>query len=356
MTHHSVESLKRDPYMATQQTVACSGDQRLKELIAWALLSPSPHNTQPWKWSVQDGVTRLYADYTRRLAICDPDSRELIIGCGSSLEHYLLRLGLDADPLEVEVLPDDSQLDLLAQVLVGRGKPYDRCPALVDAMQLRRTNRTAYHGEPMPTDLRAKLDQACGQFNVQTTWIDQPSTRSALVELIMQSDRTQMASSAFRQELAQWMRIDRIGGAASAKSRDGIPTDLLGQHGIAAYVAPLIVRIFDIGAMQAAADSKLTEGSPDIVVLTTGADTPAAWMATGRALARFTLTAMAAGRYSAYMNQPCELPTSRQLLADLIETDQQPQLIIRLGSANPVHRAPRLTVADVLRNDGMNQR
>ncbi len=340
MPHEPANTLELDPYIATQQPLASAGDQRLKEMLAWALLSPSPHNTQPWRWSVQDGVVSLYGDYSKRLAVCDPDGRELVIGCGSSLEHYLLRVGLDGDPVEVDLLPDTSQTELLAKVVIGQGTPYARRPDLVNAMQLRRTNRTAYHGDPMTEDLRASFDQACAEFGVTTCWITAKSTRASLVDLIMKSDREQMASPAFRKELAQWMR--------TKNSKIGIPTDLLGQHGLAAYVAPLIVRTFDVGAMQAAADSKLTEGSPDIVVLTTSSDTIDSWLATGRALARFTLAAMAAGRYSAYMNQPCEVPASRQLLANLLQTSEFPQLVIRLGLANSVDRAPRMSVVDIL--------
>jgi nitroreductase len=343
MPHEPINLLELDPYIAIQQPLAAKGDERFKQLLAWAQLSPSPHNTQPWKWFVKEDVVRLYADYSRRLEVCDPDARELVIGCGSSLEHYLLRLGLDNEPINIELLPDRNQPELLAQIVIGRGKPYAHHPDLVDAMQRRRTNRTVYHGNPMPEETRAQLKQACAEFDVQALWVSQPSIRASLVELIMGSDRVQMASTAFRKELSQWMRVGKSTGT------DGIPTSLLGQHGVAAYVAPLVVRTFDVGAMQAAADSKLTEGSPDIVVLTTKSDATDSWLATGRALARFTLGAMAVGRYSAYMNQPCEVPASRKQLANLLQTNGFPQLVIRMGLASPVERAPRRPVVDVLR-------
>lgn len=348
MTKATVNTLELDPYDATQRALLTEGEQRLKEMLAWAQLSPSPHNTQPWKWSVQHDVVKLYGDYSRHLTICDPDARELIIGCGSSLEHFLLRLGLDADPIELDLLPNANEPELLAQIRLARGSLYSRCPDLVDAMAVRRTNRTAYHGDPMSDGLRTLLENSCAEFGVQTSWITQKSTRSSLVDLIMQSDREQMASPEFRKELSQWMRAK---GRTGLHSKDGIPADLLGQKGLAAYVAPLIVRTFDVGAMQAAADSKLTEGSPDIAVLSTNTDTMASWVATGRALARFTLTAMAAGRYSAYMNQPCEVPRSRRLLANLTQTEGFPQLVIRLGLAQPVHPSPRMPVVDVLANN-----
>lgn len=336
------EILNLDPYEATQLPVAALGDGRLRELLAWALLSPSPHNTQPWSWTVRDGVIDLRGDFTRLLAVSDPDGRELAISCGSALEHLLLRIGIEGDPVRLELLPDSGDPHLYARVTVGEGTAYDRRPELVEAMTMRRTNRTAYHGDPMDAELRGHLDEACAAFGVTTHWITDDATRASLVDLIMESDREQMASAEFRHELAHWMR------PKGSHSEDGMEADLLGQKGVAAYVAPLVVRTFDIGKMQAAADSQLTEGSPDIVVLTSAADDTAARVATGRALARLVLTAMAAGRYSAYMNQPCEVPASRVRLAQLIGTEGNPQLVVRLGLADPVHRALRMPVAEVL--------
>jgi nitroreductase len=334
--------LRLDPYEATQLPVAGLGDGRLRELLAWAVLSPSPHNTQPWSWTVRDGAIELRGDYSRLLTVSDPDGRELIISCGSALEHLLLRLGLDGDAVQVELMPDESEPHLFARVMIGQGAPYPRRPELVDAMQMRRTNRTAYHGEPMGDDLRASLDAACAEFGVATYWIRDAATRATLVDLIMASDREQMKSTDFRHELAHWMR------PKGSHSEEGMEADLLGQEGVAAYVAPLVVRTFDVGKKQAAADSKLTEGSPDIVVLTSPTDDLGARLATGRALAHLVLAAMAAGRYSAYMNQPCEVPASRIRLAQLIDTDGHPQLVVRLGLADPVHRALRMPVAEVL--------
>jgi nitroreductase len=334
--------LNLDPYEAIQLPVAGLGDARLRELLAWAILSPSPHNTQPWAWSVRDNVLELRGDYSRQLTVSDPDGRELIISCGSALEHLLLRIGLDGDAVRVDLTPDATDPHLFARVTVGEGAPYPNHPALVDAMQMRRTNRTSYHGDPMPDHLREQLTAACAEFGITAHWIRDDATRAALVDLIMTSDREQMKSSDFRHELSHWMR------PKGSHSEDGMEADLLGQEGVAAYVAPLVVRTFDIGKMQAAADSKLTEGSPDIVVLTSEADDTAARMATGRGLARLVLTAMAEGRYSAYMNQPCEVPASRIRLAQLIGTDGHPQLVVRLGLADPVHRALRMPVAEVL--------
>jgi hypothetical protein len=335
--------LELNPYDAIESMLPAAGDERLRALLSWAVLSPSPHNTQPWMWSVASGAIDLHADYSRQLTVSDPDGRELTIGCGSSLEHLLLRLGQEDIPVSLQTFPDATQPRHLARVTTGSGDGYPRHDDLVGAMGMRRTNRTAYHGEPMDDMLRTALTDACQEFGVTVTWVQDTTTRASLVDLIMASDREQMASKEFRHELSHWMRPE------NTRRDDGMEADLLGEKGIAAYVAPLIVRTFDVGKMQAAADEKLTEGSPDIAVLSTSSDDAAAWLATGRALARTILTAMVGGRYSAYMNQPCEVPESRVKLASLLGVEH-PQLVVRFGMAEPVHPALRLPVAEVLQS------
>jgi nitroreductase len=167
----ATELMQLDPYDAVKRPVTGSGDDRLRHLLAWALLSPSPHNTQPWSWSVADGVVELRGDFSRHLTVSDPDGRELAIGCGSALEHLLLRLGVDGDPLGIDMLPDGAESTLYARITVGAGEPYVARRDLVDAMAVRRTNRTAYHGDPMDHTLRSSLDAACAAFGVScSSW------------------------------------------------------------------------------------------------------------------------------------------------------------------------------------------
>jgi len=334
--------LQDDPYVAIQQPVPAGGDERLTALLAWALLSPSPHNTQPWLWSVDHGAIELRRDNSRLLTVSDPDGREMVIGCGCALEHLLLRLGIDGDPVSISICPDPGDLDLLARVVVGEGVPYQDRPELVEQMRWRRTNRTAYQGEAMPAAQREELLAAMTAFGVDAHWLGAAVERDAVVDLIMQADREQMANHAFRKELSHWMRPEH------SHQMDGMEADLLGEHGAAAYVAPLVVRTFDVGKMQAAKDESLTEGSPDIFIIHTPKDDPESWMATGRALAHLTLGAMVLGRASAYMNQPCEVPASRTKLKETLGISGFPQLIVRSGIAKETHAALRRPVAEVL--------
>lgn len=221
--------LESDPYLAVDRPLPPVGDDRLRALLAWAILAPSPHNTQPWAWAVADDVIELRADTSRLLTVSDPDGRELVIGCGAALEHLLLRLGMDGMPLTVETLPEGwggiGEGAVLARVHTGAGEPYEHRPDLVAAMSTRRTNRNAYRDEPMDPGLRSTLTRAAAEFGVESMWLQDAPHREALVALIMDADRRQMSSAEFRRELAHWMRPKH------SSSDDGMQADLLGQRG-----------------------------------------------------------------------------------------------------------------------------
>jgi hypothetical protein len=94
--------------------------------------------------------------------------------------------------------------------------------------------------------------------------------------------------------------------------------------------------------------SKIMGGSPLLGVLLSGADSPADWLATGRALARVLLTVTAAGATAAFLNQPIEVEELRPRLQDAIGTVHLPQLLLRFGYAPPTAAAARRPLGEVV--------
>jgi hypothetical protein len=104
------------------------GSRRCDEIAARfviraAGLAPSVHNTQPWYFTSDQGVIRLYADPGRGLPEADPAGREMVISCGAALANLSLamrHLGFTSD---VRLLPDLSRSGLLAEIRWGRHAP-----------------------------------------------------------------------------------------------------------------------------------------------------------------------------------------------------------------------------------------
>jgi hypothetical protein len=72
--------------------LACA-EARLRFALNYAVLAPSSHNSQPWRFIVDGDTVMLCADRTRALSVVDPFDRELVISCGAALFNYIAALG-----------------------------------------------------------------------------------------------------------------------------------------------------------------------------------------------------------------------------------------------------------------------
>src|SRR6516225_6696338 len=118
-------------------------------VVAEAVWAPSVHNTQPWRFTAggdQAGPRlSLYTDTGRRLAVADPDGRELMISCGAALFTARLALrSLGYVPVTC-VLPDPAQPTLVARVSWPERAAADEFERrLFRQVRRRRTHRGAF--------------------------------------------------------------------------------------------------------------------------------------------------------------------------------------------------------------------
>ncbi len=317
------------------------GDQ-LAFAARYAALAPSSHNTQPWRFYVRREWIELVADRTRSLPVCDPDDRELIIGCGAALFQLRLALERFGRAARVHRFPDVDDGDLLATIGLGPAMtPSPEEVRLFDAIPRRHTNRRPFARTPVPPLLVAILDERARAHDARFIPVED-GDKLALARLIAAADRIQMRNPAFRAELAAWLRANRD------DNFDGMPGRAHGLGDARSRVEPLIVRNFDQGDGRAARDMGLAEGAPLLAVVATGADTPAAWLATGEALAHILLTACADGVSASFLAQPIEVAALRGEVADLVGGELSPQLVLRLGYGPEVPPTPRRPLWDIL--------
>ena len=92
--------------------------ERLAFATGYAVLAPSVHNTQPWRFRVRGDAVELRADRTRALVDLDPCGRELVISCGAALFHLRLALRRFGLREEAAVFPDAGDPELIAVVRV----------------------------------------------------------------------------------------------------------------------------------------------------------------------------------------------------------------------------------------------
>jgi nitroreductase len=312
---------------------------RYREWIAAAMSAPSSHNTQPWCFHVAPPLLELLADRTRALPVNDPHDRELTISCCAALMNVRIAAAHAGYAATTQLLPDMHEPDLLARVHMASaaGAPPAE-GALAEFMRARRTWRQRFEPRDVPA---AVLDALTRAVQAEGAWL-RPITHEAArldaARLVAEGDAVQWADARWRRELAAWMHPRRRG--------DGLTVPAL-----AAPVAQMVVRTFDMGGGVGAKDRQLAEASPLLAVIGTDTDDAAAWLQTGQALQRALLVACRHGLQASYLNQPVQVDALRPQLAALVQ-GAYPQLLLRLGyPTGNVPPAPRRPVEEVLTSE-----
>jgi hypothetical protein len=312
--------------------------------VRYAILAPSSHNTQPWRFIINGDELLVCADRTRSLANIDPFDRELVISCGAALFNLRVALAHFEVPVEITTFPQSSDPDVVARVVFpGSGPKLKDLAGLFDAITKRATNRGPFSSEDVPAAVIGRLRSAATAESVDVAFALELAQRERLAALIAKADRLQFDDPRFRRELASWIHPSR--------SNDGMPAASQGLRTLADAATPIIamaIRTFDLGAGVAAAHEELARGSPLLVALSTPMDNNEGWLAAGLGLQRLLLAATSEGYSASYLNQPIEVPELRTELAKEMSIDGYPQLLLRVGLGQAISHSPRRPLSDVL--------
>jgi hypothetical protein len=321
-------------------------EEIVRYVVARAVWAPSVHNTQPWRFTADGGPrVSLHADAGRRLAIADPDGREMMISCGAALFTVRLALRSLGYIPETRVLPDPVQPDLVAHVSWPERAPADEFERRLSGHVLtRRTHRGAFDPEPLPPDTLAALRDAAAREGAALRIVADDGRRAALAAAVQTAEHQLRRDGERLRELARWTpapgsaRCDGVPAtsypARAERTQPYFPSrDFSRGHG---WGVPPI----------SPATSHRAAGVAGL--LTTTSDSPADWVNAGQALQRILLTASVCGAAVALHSQPLELPWMREFLRTELGDGACPHLVLRIGLVTQVALSVRRDPGDVL--------
>lgn len=299
------------------------------EILRFASLAPSGHNSQPWlvKISSPDEWI-LCADRSRRLPAVDPDNRELLLSMGAFLENLSLAagsLGYGADIRITARTPQDTEI---ARVTVKRdtARPYP----LARIRGRSTVKRNYLNRELSAADVRYLTAPLSGHF----FYFPKDSRHSRCIsEGAAEAFRLQSMRDDAQRELVQWIRLS---DDHARRRMDGLTAESMGITGIGGLIVRNFMKPEDFltrGNRQRGIDmtARLTTEGAGWIVVTGYSGGVAGIIETGRRFQRMAL--LARDRMIAIhpMTQVLEEPSGRQALSMNHSDNFDPQFILRVG-------------------------
>lgn len=313
----------------------------MRDLVRYATLAPSSHNTQCWRFRLAADSVAILPDLDRRCPVVDPDDHHLFVSLGCAAENLIqaaAAAGLDGQAA-FNAGPEES-------VAIGLSPAQGVRSVLFEAIPQRQSTRSEYDGRPLPGDELRLLETAGTGQGVRVLLITERHTLETLLELVIQGNTAQMRDPAFVAELKDWIRFSH---AQAVRERDGLASATSGNPSLPPWLGR---RLFDLVFTEAAENDKYARylrSSAGLAVFVSEADDKAHWVEAGRAFQRFALEATALGIRTAHLNQPVEVPALRAELARTLGiASGRPDLVVRFGRGPELPRSLRRPVEAVL--------
>lgn len=295
----------------------------LRELVRYATLAASSHNTQPWRFALDAESIVIQPDLSRRTPAVDPDDHHLWVSLGCAAENLALAAAAFGRRAEIEF---DARINLL-RVFLEPMTPV-RSP-LFDAIPQRQCTRAEYDGQPLPAaELRALGSTASGP-GVQALLLVDRSRIDAVTDFVIQGNTAQMRDAAFVRELKQWLRFSESEAVAS---RDGLFARSSGSPAVPRWLGSAMFRWFFTEKAENDRYARQMRSSAGVMVFVARSARPANWVEVGRAYQRFALLAASLGIRNGFVNQPVEVPSLREQFAQWLRMEEvRPDLVVRFG-------------------------
>ncbi|WP_299031351.1 Tat pathway signal protein [uncultured Sulfitobacter sp.] len=315
-----------------------SADPERHDLLRMATLAANGHNTQPWKFRLNDNTVTIQPDFSRRTEVVDPDNHHLFISLGCAAEN----LNIAAQARGWNATPATKSTDI--EVMLESAAPLET--DLYQAIPLRQSTRSQYDGQPVSASDIALLKAATEQGGVSVLLLTEPKAREDILEFVVEGNSAQMDDPAFVAELRDWIRFTPD---EALRSGDGLFAACSGNPVAPGWIAERLFGQFFKNDTENDKYSSHIRSSAGIAIFIGDQEDPDHWIKVGQSFQRFALQATVLGIRTAHINQPIEVPRLRGEFARWMNMpDARPDLIVRFGRAPALPMSLRRPIESVI--------
>lgn len=205
-------------------------------LVAAAILSANPHDTQPWLFQVSPERIVLEADTHRHLGSFDPYRREMWLGLGCAVETMVQAgpsLGFKVEPRLAQT--PGAAMPRVELALTRRAVTPD---GALSAIAERRTNRAPYKAQPVGAKLTAHLQDRGVQGAARAAlFTAQEATGQRFAAQTVAATQWINADREMPQDSHNWFRANRV---EVARHRDGVSIPTAGLSPLMTFLGQIL--------------------------------------------------------------------------------------------------------------------
>jgi hypothetical protein len=195
--NEAIAALQRPMNLST------SAGEALREIVRYATLAASSHDSQPWKFALSNTAITVIPDYARRTPVVDPDDHHLFVSLGCATEnlvHAARASGLHPD---VRVREESIEVAL------------EKTPPLQSLLF-----------EAIPSaDLRA-LEAAANGDGVHAVFLTTTAQIETVLDYVTRGNVAQIGDPAFVSELRRSIRFNQT---EAVETGDGLSSRSTGK-------------------------------------------------------------------------------------------------------------------------------
>lgn len=327
--------------MRLPMAAAPGAEPDFRGLVRMAVLAPSSHNTQPWRFRFEADKISVLPDFSRRCPVVDPDDSHLYKSLGCAAENIVQAAAAQGWGTTIHFDPTEDRIAIALEHGAGASET-----ALCEAITRRQCVRKPYDGRPLPNGELAVLESAAVGDGVRAIMLTSAADKKILGEFLTRGNAVQLADEAYREELLSWMRFNE---REAVCTRDGLAARTIGTPQLPSWIARQVIRIALTASRQNRADAEAIESSAGAAVFVAARNDRSAWVEVGRAYERFALHATALDVRTALLNQPIEARSVRPELESWLGlAGERAHLIARFGRGPAVPFSLRRPVDDVI--------
>ena len=331
----------------TEPIAGRAADQLLlkRELVRYATLAASSHNTQCWKFKIAANGIVILPDFSRRCPAVDPDNHHLFVSLGAATENLVqaaLANGLQA---EVNFNADAAQaIDIALSPTKAIASP------IFKAIPDRQCARAEYDGKPLSQEELNLLELAGTGDGVHILLHTEAQAMENVLDYVVAGNSVQMHDAAFMAELKSWIRFS---SSDAVRSGDGLYSATSGNLSVPKWLGSPLFNVLFNEKSENDKYAKQIRSSAGVAIFVSDANDKAHWLEVGRCYERFALQATALGIRHAFINQAVEVSSVRQQFANHLNIDESAgagriDLVVRFGRGQLMPKSLRRPVEAVL--------